>query len=352
MVGLAPRRFAARSRRVSSTAAAADLVLGQEEEFARLLGLAAALRLPHGMLLEGAPGTGKSTASLALALALLDDGSNPAATRKQVLGRQHPDLHWLAPPKDRVEIPVEDVRQLQTTLACRAFAGRARVAILDPVDRLNEQGQNALLKTLEEPGEATFLILVTSRPEGLLPTVRSRVARYRLRPLSAARTAEALVASRPNATQDARAWAASVAAGSLGFAQDLVDEGRARDLHARLVGWLRGEGGDAHELLAACLDEASGKEALEARCALVLRLLRVALRQRLTSGEARWTLASGDGAAYRGRALDRWIESCERVFETEVDVRQHIAVEQALLALLLELEAPRAATRGRTGGEG
>ncbi|MEZ5965318.1 MAG: hypothetical protein R3F56_15905 [Planctomycetota bacterium] len=319
-----------------------EALLGQGEEFASLLRAARELRLHHGFLLEGPAGSGKTTAALALALALLDDGESSVAIEKQVMARQHPDLHWLAPPKDKSDIPVDLVRELQAGLACRAYGERARVAIIDPAEHLNEQGQNALLKTLEEPGEAAFLLLVTSRPEGLLPTVRSRVGRYRLRPLSPEAVAEALARLRPQADPALRAWAVEVARGSLGFAQDLVDEPRAHELYARFVDCVRSGNAEAHDLVAQCLADVNGREAVEARAALVLRLLQAALAATLediAEGDVS-TLAFADGATYRLAALDRWIESCERVFETEVDVRLHIAVEQALLGLFLELNAP------------
>lgn len=319
-----------------------ESVLGQGEEFARLLAMAGALRLHHGLLIEGAPGTGKTTAATALALALLDDGSASVAIAKQVAARQHPDLHWLTPAKDKVDIKVEDVRELQATLAAHAYAERARVAIIDPADRLNEQGQNALLKTLEEPGAAAFLLLTTTRPEGLLPTVRSRISRYRMRALAPDVLASALATTRPQADAATRAWAQERADGALGFAQDLVDDAIARTLDTRLVEFLGG-GGGAHDLVAACLDGVSGREPAQARVSMVLRLLRAQLRRRLGSedgaaeGEV-LPLAFAGGPAYGALALDRWIESCEQVFETEVDVRQHIAVEQALLELFLELD--------------
>lgn len=317
-------------------------VLGQGEEFTRLLEEARDLRLHHGLLLEGAPGTGKTTAAHALALALLEGRSASAATRKQVAARQHPDLHWLAPPKDRVDIPVDAVRELQAALAQHAFAARARVAILDPADRLNEQGQNALLKTLEEPGEAVYLLLVTNRPEGLLGTVHSRVARYRMRPLQPAALDRALAARRPQSDAAVRAWAAALAEGSLGLAQDLVDDPAARELHPRLVDFLAGRG-DPHELVAACTAGVSGREANEARAALVLRLLRAALRASLGGDDAQLDseLVFAGAAPYRAGALDRWIESCERVFEAENDVRLHIGLDQVLLGLFLELDARR-----------
>src|SRR5262249_26556721 len=66
----------------------------------------------------------------------------------------------------------------------RPLMARRKVALVDGADALNEHGQNALLKTLEEPPGACVLVLVVGRPSLLLPTVRSRCQHVRLDPLS------------------------------------------------------------------------------------------------------------------------------------------------------------------------
>jgi hypothetical protein len=213
------------------------------------------------------------------------------------------------------------------------------VAVIDPAERLNEEGQNALLKTLEEPGVATFLLLTTTRPEGLLPTVRSRLGRYRMRPLPAAILTPALAAARPAIAADTRAWAVALGGGSLGFAQDLVDEPAARPLQARLLDFHAGRERDPHAVVDACFGDVTGKEARLARAALVLRLLRANLHAEISDGVARSVLAKSGEETYGAPLLDRWIESCEHVFAAEVDLQQHIAAEQTLLGLLLELAA-------------
>jgi DNA polymerase-3 subunit delta' len=254
---------------------------------------------------------------------------------KQVAARTHPDLHVLTVREDRKEIAVEDVRALRVALAQHAFSGRARVALIDPADRLNDEGQNALLKTLEEPGAATFLLLATSRPEGLLPTVRSRVARYRVRPLPADLLARALGTTRPSAEAGARAWAARLADGALGFAHVLLDDPAARALHAQVAEFVAGRSNDPYVLTEACLAGVSGRDAVGERMRLVLCLVRLCVAADMRQDPQDF-LARHGGQAY-GARLDRWIESCERAFEAEVDLQQHVAAEQTLLGLLLEL---------------
>src|SRR5262249_60517979 len=90
----------------------------------------------------------------------------------------------------------------------RRFAGHRRVVIVDAADTLMEQAQNALLKTLEEPSPSSVFVLVTSRPDVLLPTVRSRCPQLRFRPLSPADIAAALI-GRGMPEQEAQAIAAA-----------------------------------------------------------------------------------------------------------------------------------------------
>ncbi len=78
----------------------------------------------------------------------------------------------LKPKPDKANIGIDQVRDLLTKLSFKA-AGQ-RLVIISPAELLTLEAQNALLKTLEEPPPATFLILTTSQPNRLIPTVRSR----------------------------------------------------------------------------------------------------------------------------------------------------------------------------------
>ncbi len=92
----------------------------------------------------------------------------------------HPDLHILEP--DGVMIKVEQVRRLQKELAYPPLEGKRRVCLLIEAHTMNQEAANALLKTLEEPPERTYLILVTHSTKGLLPTVISRCQLVRCPP--------------------------------------------------------------------------------------------------------------------------------------------------------------------------
>ena len=98
----------------------------------------------------------------------------------------HPDV-LVVEPGDNGSIKIDQVREIVDRAAYRPFEGRRRVVIIDEADALVPAAQNALLKTLEEPPPSSVFILVTSRPDVLLPTVRSRCPQLRFRPLGPAR---------------------------------------------------------------------------------------------------------------------------------------------------------------------
>jgi DNA polymerase-3 subunit delta' len=128
-------------------------------------------RLGHAYLVFGPTGAGKRALARALAADLLGhvraDGS-------------HPDLLVLAPLEGKREIGIDLVRAATEELALAPLEAPGRVAIVEGADLLGEEAANALLKTLEEPPPGTTLLLTTSRPEAVLPTIRSRCMGLRL----------------------------------------------------------------------------------------------------------------------------------------------------------------------------
>jgi DNA polymerase-3 subunit delta' len=166
-------------------------------------------------------------------------GSCPACLR--IARGVHPDVSVIEP-GDTGVIKVDQIRDVVDRAAYRPFEGRRRVVIFDDADSLMPSAQNALLKTLEEPPASAVFLLITSRPDALLPTVRSRCPLLRFGALGADDVVAALVAS-GRSEAEARAVAAT-AEGSIGQALEastgaLVD---AREVAARVL--LRAASGD------------------------------------------------------------------------------------------------------------
>lgn len=147
---------------------------------------------PHAILFSGPANVGKTTLALDLAAGLLcladDPGERPCwsciACRKVERG-VHPDVHRLAPQGAGDQIRIAAARALGAELALLPIEGRRRIAIVESAQRLNEDAQNALLKTLEEPPVDVVLVLCADDEEPILPTVRSRCVRLPMPPLSA-----------------------------------------------------------------------------------------------------------------------------------------------------------------------
>lgn len=164
-------------------------------------------RAPHAVLLVGAEGVGKTTLALDLAAGLLCTADDPAARPcgacracRMVAAGGHPDVHRLAPEGPGRQVGIggpgaraPGIRDLIGALSLLPVEGGARVAIVESAQRMNEDAQAALLKTLEEPPGGVTLILCADAEEPLLPTIRSRCARLRLGPVGA-RDIEAILA--------------------------------------------------------------------------------------------------------------------------------------------------------------
>ncbi|MEE2732709.1 MAG: DNA polymerase III subunit delta' [Pseudomonadota bacterium] len=137
-------------------------------------------RMAHALMLRGEAGTGKNQFALALAQYLLC--STPVANTacgkckgcQLNLAGSHPDMTILEPEEPGRAIKVDQVRQVVDFVSKKAQLDGFRLVIVSPAEAMNVNASNALLKSLEEPGERTVLILVSHQITGVLPTIRSR----------------------------------------------------------------------------------------------------------------------------------------------------------------------------------
>jgi DNA polymerase-3 subunit delta' len=193
-------------------------------------------RVPHALLLVGPPQVGKRTMALAYAQALNCLGDAPPcgtclACRKIAHGN-HPDVRLFD--ETGASIKIEQIRALQRELALSSVEGRWRVVILADFERATPQAANALLKTLEEPARQVVLILTTSEPALLLPTIVSRCQVLPLRPLPRKQVQNALV-ERWGGEKAQAELLARLSGGRLGWAVDALTEPRTLEARAK---WL------------------------------------------------------------------------------------------------------------------
>jgi DNA polymerase-3 subunit delta' len=198
----------------------------------------AAGRLAHGLLIHEDPGAGGHALARWVAQFV-----NCRAERKPcgecqdckwIALNQHPDVTCLSPEEDSNYIKVEPVRDLIADLGLTAHGKGYKIAIFAPADALYHSAANSLLKTLEEPPARTLIMLVTSQPSRLLPTVRSRCSRLRVKGPGRADAAAWL-----SAAKGAGPWEQALAATGLGpFALIDSDAKALAELRAETLGTL------------------------------------------------------------------------------------------------------------------
>ena len=137
--------------------------------------------LPHAILITGSNGLGKFLFASRLAGALLcaRPGADGVACGicsacRLLANSSHPDLHRVAPPEDKQQIIIDQIRDLTANLSMKSHAGGFKIALIHPAERMNMAAANSLLKTLEEPTDNTLLLLVSEQPARLSATIRSR----------------------------------------------------------------------------------------------------------------------------------------------------------------------------------
>src|ERR1700678_1879593 len=146
-----------------------------------------AQRLPHSLLLLSNPGLGaEPLANWISALALCESqGPRPCgecASCRLLRSDSHPDSHFVRLEEDAQQIKVDQVRALIESLSLKSYRGGYKVGVIEGAESLNANGANAFLKTLEEPGSNTVLIMI-ARPSHRLPaTIASRCLRLTLVP--------------------------------------------------------------------------------------------------------------------------------------------------------------------------
>jgi len=226
-----------------------DQLIGNEHVKSLLRRILKTSRVPGAMLFTGEDGIGKKLFALEIAKALNcrtpagseGCGKCPSCVRiakfnypqssdsddwKGIVWTDHPDVGMVVAPK-RILL-VEQMRLIEREANYRPYEGKARVFLIEDADKLNEASANALLKVLEEPPHTSHIILLTSRPAMLLPTIRSRCQMVRFSPVSAEEIESYLLNNKIVTAADARIRA-RVARGSLGRAiadefEDYVDQ--------------------------------------------------------------------------------------------------------------------------------
>ncbi|RLS90510.1 MAG: hypothetical protein DWI09_00580 [Planctomycetota bacterium] len=350
------------------------VLFGQELATTQLAQAIGSGHMHHAWILHGPSGVGKCTAAMECARLLLDDETleaNIAAFKAPRDSRvaelidlaSHPDLHVIR--KERADdssikemrdrkqtnIPLDLLRELMiggvvgdgksfdSPVWRGAYLGHNKVFIIDEAELLDPYGQNALLKTLEEPPAGTYIFLVTTQEERLLPTIRSRCQRVAFRALDAA--AMGAWFDRFGVEDSSRPWLSEFSEGAPGTAELAMKHGLrawSEELLPRFAMLEQGrfDGGLADRLAelvgefaervvkenAKASKEAANRQAT--RCALLTLASRS--RSQIAAAAMRGDVQAVAEAAYR----------VELIVRLESEVRANVNLKHALANLVAQ----------------
>jgi DNA polymerase-3 subunit delta' len=177
--------------------------------------------MTHAWLFTGPPGSGRSSAAVAFAQALIcpNQGCGACNECQSAKNGSHPDVEIIR--TEGLSIKVEEVRELLTRVAWAPSMGGWRVVVMEDADRLTESAANAMLKAIEEPGTRTVWLLCAPTLHDVLPTIRSRCRHIQLHTPSDAAVEQVLI-NRDGISPAMAQFAARVSQGHIGRAKYLA----------------------------------------------------------------------------------------------------------------------------------
>ena len=208
-----------------------DSLIGNDEVKDAIRRFIAARRIPNALLFAGPEGVGKKRFALELAKSIIcrepkefepcgkciacrragvfaiPDADAKGEEYDTVFFSEHPDVGMVIP-FNRI-LRVGSIRALESEANFRPFEAPARIFIIDDAHKMNEASSNALLKTLEEPPSTSHIFLISSKPDALLPTIRSRSQVLRFAPVAIDKIEHLLLTTHEYSQDDARLIAAS-----------------------------------------------------------------------------------------------------------------------------------------------
>ena len=315
------------------------MAIGTQEQIRAELRLARSQDRVHGAyLFEGAPGSGVRESALWFARLLLcqADQPDPCESCRDCLkmaahdtadqpGPQHPDFKAVEP--DGPSIKVDQIRGLQRELSLVPNEGGWRVALILGAEALRIEAANALLKTLEEPGPRTTLLLVAGQAAGLPRTLRSRTIHLRFAPEREAAIRAALI--KQGCAQEDAWLAAALGAGSTESAQEWMEKhlDAAQEIRALLENI---DGLSASEILDFAESFRGGGAPARQRAEIFFQVHGAVTRREVEA-------AAGDGPSPK---LERWLTRAEAGERARREWRRRNLNPQLLVeGLLLDLHS-------------
>jgi DNA polymerase-3 subunit delta' len=190
--------------------------------------------MTHAWIFTGPPGSGRSSAAIAFAQALVCKNNGCGKCNDCITAKSgaHPDIEILK--SEGLSIKIDEVRELLTRTAWAPSMGGWRVVVMEDADRLTESAANALLKAIEEPGLRTVWLLCAPTLHDILPTIRSRCRHIQLHTPSNEAVAKYLI-ERDQIAPKMADFAARVSQGHIGRARHLATNEAVRNRRSAIL---------------------------------------------------------------------------------------------------------------------
>ncbi len=218
-------------------------VIGQEKIVAHMKTAIIENKVNHAYIISGEKGSGKKLLAGIFAAAMqCEKGTgNPCCecqSCKQAFDSNNPDIHWITHEKANV-VSVDDIRvQLNADITIKPYSRPHKVYIIDDAEKMNEQAQNAMLKTIEEPPEYAVIILLVKNEKLLLPTILSRCILLNLRPVEKDKIKKLLM-DKHGISEYMASIAATFADGVPGRAVEFAESERFTEIKSDVIGLLK-----------------------------------------------------------------------------------------------------------------
>ncbi len=317
-------------------------LIGNQKNIDHLLSAAKLGKLSHAYIINGEEGSGKKTFAGFIARTLLCEdkdkapcGACPACIK--ALTHNHPDIIWVEHEKEKL-LSVDEVRdQVIYDVNTAPYYGPYKIYIIQDAHLLNENGQNALLKTIEEPPEYVVIFLLTDNAEGFLETIRSRCVRLDMEALPREVVEKVLV--KQGVSQMKAKEVAAYTKGNLGKAILLASESTLASIKDEMTMNLKKiERLDAFEIFetAQQLDKVTASMALK----VMLVWYRDVLKLKAT-GNDKDLYNENDKAVIKNQAEKLSFEAINKIIDAlqdaEVKIKNSVKIEAVIEGLLMKI---------------
>jgi len=322
-------------------------VIGQEQITGHLQNAIRMGKVSHAYIIQGEAGSGKKMLAdiFATTLQCEEGGIEPCGhcqSCKQAVSGNHPDIRRVT--HEKATIGVDDIRlQLNNDIMVKPYSRPYKVYIIDEAEKMTEQAQNAMLKTIEEPPEYAVILLLTVNAKLLLPTILSRCILLNVRPVARQAVTKLLTEQHGIAGYMAEV-AADFADGVPGKAIAYAQSGEFVGLKEDVLKVLRRlEKISADELYKKVKEWAGRKAELPDILSLMNLWFRDVLVMKSTGGAGRPVFREEERElnSQAERMSYLWIEECINAIElTRQRMNANVNLEVSLELLLYTMKAP------------